>query len=416
MGTDSDLDSKANRSSAIRIPFNRLTPNEEVQIFCTVAREQMDVGNYEAACLVLDRWWSVGSWPKLDGLDSKSGADLLFTAGEVAGFVASAEQLPLGQKNPEVLLSGSIALFEQLGSVMRVAEGRLELALSYYRQGNFDLGRSTFKAVLSSLSSKDSELRCLGLIRLASLERHAGRLHDALSCLTEAKSTIDTVGPWLAGRYHLELGSTYQQLAICDEDSVLLKEALTHFTESLYEFEAIGNLRMMGIAENNIGFLLLTMGLLTESRLHLGNASVMFEGLRDKVRRAQVNDTLARLHLAQHHYESAEESADRAIETLQLGDEDSLLAEVLTTKGIVCSRLQHHRDAIRVFERAYAVASRCGDRQGAARSLLIMLEELGSELSEEDFRDIVFRLEELSLVESPSLFKRIETAITQFKK
>jgi tetratricopeptide (TPR) repeat protein len=224
------------------------------------------------------------------------------------------------------------------------------------------------------------------------------------------------VGPWLAGRYHLELGSTYQELAISEDDSVLLKEALTHFTESLYEFEAIGNLRMMGIAENNLGFLLLTMGLTTESRLHLGNASVMFEGLKDQVRRAQVNDTLARLHLAQHHYESAEESADRAIETLQLGDEDSLLAEVLTTKGIVCSRLLHHRDAIRVFERAYAVASRCGDRQGAARSLLIMLEELGSELSEEDFKDIVYRLKELSLVESPSLLKRIETAITQFKK
>jgi len=416
VGANSKLDWKADRRSAIRIPFNRLTPNEEVQVFCAIAREQMDVGNYEAACHVLNRWWSVGLWPKLDGMDSKSRADLLFTAGEVAGFVASAEQLPLGQKNAELLLSGSIALFEELGSLMRVAEGHLELALSYYRQGNFDLGRSTFKAVLNSLSSKDPELRCLGLIRLASLERHAGRLHDALACLTKAKSTIDSVGPWLAGRYHLELGSTYQQLAISDCDSTLFTEALTHFTESLYEFEAIGNLRMMGIAENNLGFLLLTMGRLTESSLHLGYASVMFEGLRDKVRQAQVNDTLARLQLAENHYDTAAELADRAIETLQLGDEDSLLAEVLTTKGIVCTRLEHYRDAIRVFERAYAVASRCGDRQGAARSLLIMLEELGNELLEEDYLDIVRRLEKLSLIEYPSLLKRIETAITQSKK
>jgi len=167
-------------------------------------------------------------------MDAKSCADLLFTAGQVSGFVASAKQLPLGQKNAELLLSGSIALFEQLGSLMRVAEGRIELALSYYRQGNFALGRSTFKAVLGTLSSEDSELRCLGLIRLASLERHAGRFREALACLTKAKSIIDIVGPWVSGRYHLELASTYQQVAIAEEDSALFGEALRHFTESLY--------------------------------------------------------------------------------------------------------------------------------------------------------------------------------------
>jgi DNA-binding winged helix-turn-helix (wHTH) protein/tetratricopeptide (TPR) repeat protein len=409
-GTSNDL--KRSRSSVTRIPFNRLTLNEEVQVFCAIAREQMDVGNYEAARLVLSPWWSVGSWPKLIGMDSKSCADLLFTAGEVAGFVASAAQLPLGQKNAELLLSGSITLFEQLGSRMRVAEGQIELALSYYRQGKFDLGRSSFKAVLDALSLEDSELRCLALIRLASLERHAGRFQDALDSLSAAKAIIDVVGPWVSGRYHLELASTYQHLAAAETDSALFSEALHHYTESLCEFQAIGNLRMIGTAENNFGFLLLTMGDLSESVLHLGNASAMFEALEDKVRLAQVHDSFARLHLAERRYEAAEDSVDRAIDTLQLGDEDSLLAEVLTTKGVVCTRLKHYREAVRLFERAYAIASRCGDRQGAAHSLLLMLEEVGSELSSEDFKDIVYRLERLSQVESPALLRRIQKVIT----
>jgi tetratricopeptide (TPR) repeat protein len=255
----------------------------------------------------------------------------------------------------------------------------------------------------------------LALISLASLERHAGRVQEALASLIEAKSLIEIVGPWVSGRYHLELASTYQQLAV-SEDPALFGEALRHCVESLYEFEAIGNLRMMGIAENNLGFLLLTMGHLSESTLHLRNASAIFEELKDKVRRAQVDDTLARLYLAEHQYDAAEESADRAINALQLGDENSLLAEVLITKGVVCSRQKQHRGAVRVFERAYAIASRCGDRQGAARSLLLMLEEMVNELSTEDLKDIADRLQEFSLVESPLLRKRIEKALTIFKK
>lgn len=401
-----------NQGVSQRIPFSQLAPNEEIQVYCAIAREQVDVGNYEAACLVLNRWWTLGTWPKLAGLDLKSCADLLFTAGEVEGFVASSLQLPRGQKNAESLLSGSLALFDQLGSFGRLAEARMELALCYYRQGNFDLGRTTFSSVLNDLPTTASDIRCLALIRLASLERHAGRLQKALNCLGEAKSIIQTLGPWVSGRHHLEMASTLKELAISEGEQSLFEDALAHYQESRYEFEAIGNLRLMGIAENNIGSLFLTRNRPSSAQTYLQRAHVIFEALNDKVRLAQVDDTLARFHLSSSELELAKKAVTRATSILQSGDESALLAEVLTTKGLVCSKLQQFREAVRTLESAHAVAARCGDHQGAALALLILLEEVGDSLSLEERRDVEIRLQELSLqLESRSIRARVDRSL-----
>ena len=390
-----------------RIPSAQLTPSEEVQVLCTIAREQIDVGNYEAASIVLKRWWVLGSWPKLTALNSQSSADLLFTTGELAGFVASADQSPIGQKNAEALLSGSIALFDQLGSAVRASEGRVELAHCYYRQGNFDLGRSTFLKVLDSLSTYDTELIVLALIRLAALERQAGRPQDALLRLQDAERLVKDCGPWVTGRHHLELASTFKDLASSENDSSLFKSSLYHQRQSLYQFEAIGNLRLLAIAENNLGFLLLTLGRLKSAEAHLSRARKVFGGLADRLRQAQVDDTLARLYLEQGRFDLAHESASRAIETLQQGDEDPLLAEVLRTKGIVCCRLQRFNEAGRILERAHDVAARCGDREGAGCALLIMIEQVGSHLTVDERHDIGIRLR-LLLSESQQASTRIK--------
>ncbi|HEU4933159.1 MAG TPA: winged helix-turn-helix domain-containing protein, partial [Pyrinomonadaceae bacterium] len=150
-----------------------LTPNEQVQVYCLISRDQIDEGNYEAACRILKPWWSFGDWPILEGLDQRWCADLLFTCGELAGCVASSVQERQGQRYGEELLNGSIALFEQLGFRRRALEGRIELALCYYRQGLFDIGRTTLLRVLREVTVEDSELRSLALVRLAILERHA---------------------------------------------------------------------------------------------------------------------------------------------------------------------------------------------------------------------------------------------------
>jgi DNA-binding winged helix-turn-helix (wHTH) protein len=242
-----------------------LTPSEEIQVYCTIAREQIDAGNYDAASRILQPWWRFGGWPKLEGLDQKSSADLLFTTGELAGFVASTRQIPRGQRHGEELLIGSITLFEHLGVRKRAAEGRIELALCYYRQGLFDVGRSTLIRVLSELSEDDRELRGLALIRLASLERHSGRVRDALGRLNEATDIVKLLGPWVTGRHHLELASTYKDLAIAEEGIAYFNNAKQSYYKALHEFEAVGNHRYVAIVKNNVVYLLLNHNAKQES-------------------------------------------------------------------------------------------------------------------------------------------------------
>jgi tetratricopeptide (TPR) repeat protein len=358
-----------------------LTPSEQVQVYCAVAREQIDVGNYDAACRILASWWQFGSWPKVDdGLTQQSYGDLLFTIGELAGCVASTKQVPEGQKHGEELLNGSIALFEQLGIRRRAAEARIELALCYYRQGLFDLGRSTLQRVLDNNLTGNSDLRSLALIRLASLERHAGRLKDALAKLIEATLIVEESGPWATGRCHLELASTYKDLAISEGVMSYFDDSKYFYIKALYEFEAVGHHRYVAVVENNLAFLLLTVGSFQDAEKHLLRARRLFESFADSIRGAQVDETLARLYIETKQYKVAQVVIQRAVEILELTDGEALLAEALTTNGVVATRLGRYSDAKKSFEAAYRVAGRCGDDEGAGRALLVMFEEISNHL------------------------------------
>ena len=388
------------------VPSLDLTPDEEVQVFCTIAREQIEVGNYEAGCLALHRWWTIGGWPRLEGLSPHSAADLLFTVGALASSVSSTGRIHKGQKHAEALLNGSIALFEHLGSKRRSAEGRIELAGCYYRQGMFDLSRATLLGALGELSDDDRELRSVGLIRLGVVERHAGHLYDSLSRLTEVSEIVELGGPLVTGRYNHELGTTLQDLAETENRSDYFDRVIKHFHKAFYEFVAIGNHRYAAVVENNHGYLLLSLSRFDEAEVHLLRARQLFDGFDDKVRRAQVDDTLARLHLATNRFELAELVVERAVETLETGDEEALLAEALTTKGAVFCKQGRYSEAKGILEGAHRVAERCGDNEGAGRALLIVVEEMSEQLDDEERQELGTRLHKL-LAQSQQASTRI---------
>lgn len=378
------------------IQLSRPTPAEEVQVFCIVAREQIEAGNYEAACAVLQRWWTLGQWPQLDQLSPHSSADLLFTVGSLAGNIVSTRQVPRGQKHAEALLNGSIAVFEQVKAKKRAAEGRIELGLCYDREGLFDLSRTALLAALGELSDQDLELKSLCLIRLASLERKAGGLQDGHKWLNEAADIVEVGGPWVTGRYTLELASTLKDLALVENRTEYLDRALEHYTEALYEFEAVGHHRLAAIVENNYGYLLLTQDRLDAARPHLIRSRRLFDGFGDKVRCAQVDETMAQLHLAAGEIELAEQVIIRSVATLDLGGEDPVLAESLRTQGVVLCKLGRYREAQRVLERAQQVSEHCDDTDGAERARVIKLEvidQLSLELKRSEQRLLALKMD-----------------------
>jgi tetratricopeptide (TPR) repeat protein len=387
---------------ASQIPSIPLPPAEEVQILCSVARDQIAIGNFEAANLILRRWTVPKKWPRLGSLNPHAAADLLFTLGSLFGSVAGTKQVVHGHKQAEAFLNGSIALFSQLGVESRSSEARIELARCYYRQGLFDLGRETLSEALSALPDDQVELESFGFLVWGAIDRDSGRLLDSLTKLRQA-ARLEGIGPLATGRCYHELATTLKELANVQHEERYAHEATCHFQQALHRFEAVGHHRFVAAIENNMGFLLLSQGLLKESERHLLRSKRLFDSLSDMVHGAQTNETLARLYLETKQFALAEDAIDRAVKTLELTDGEAALAESLTTAGVVAAKQWRYSEAKRSFDAAFRVAERCGDHEGAGRALLTMLEEINDGLEVNEKTEISERVEKyLALVKSKS--------------
>lgn len=111
------------------------TPSDQVLESCASARQKIEIGDYDAGCAAIQQWWTIGEWPKQVGLSQAAAAELLLTAGTLNGWVATTRRTAGGQKSAELLLSGAVALFDNLGATSGSAEGRVELGFCDYRQG-----------------------------------------------------------------------------------------------------------------------------------------------------------------------------------------------------------------------------------------------------------------------------------------
>ena len=398
-------------STQVELP-SKLSPSEQVHACCSIARKKLELGDYDAGVAELKPWWTVGDWPKQEGLGSWAAAELLLTAGTLNGWVASTREIVGGQKSAERLLSGAIVLFDHLGDKNRSAEGRVELGFCYYRQGLFDLARNTLRTALNDLGEEQIEHKEIALIRIASVERNTGRLHDALGVLKEAGTLIESLSPWTKGRFHLEFATTLRGLGTAENRREYFDQALSHYRNAFSHFEKIGNRRYTAIVENNLGYLLSTLKRFDEAKTHLGRARKLFEDFGDQVRRAQVDETLAQLYLASEQHEMAEQAVKLAVETFETGGEEALLAEALTTHGLVLCRLGRRHEAKPLLERARRVAERCGDAEGAGRALLILIEEMCEQLGDNERREIGAQANQLlSNSQQPSTSNRLRACL-----
>jgi tetratricopeptide (TPR) repeat protein len=147
--------------------------------------------------------------------------------------------------------------------------------------------------------------------------------------------------------------------------------------------------------ENNLGVLLLIEGHYVEAEAHLRVARSAFDHFDDRIRRAQVDDSLAQLYLRQGKFHDAQVAIEQSVKTMELGDEDALLAESLRTKGLIYSELNRHNEAQKALDGAYRLASRCGDTEGAGRAVLILVEKLSGMLAPEEYSSLRSILVEL---------------------
>lgn len=167
-----------------------------------------------------------------------------------------------------------------------------------------------------------------------------------------------------------------------------IDRALIENTAARVHFELANHRRFFARVENNIGFIFRELGRYEEALEHLDNARATFVEIGDVGTAAQVNETRARVFLAQGLYPEAEKIAFSAASVLESGGEYSLLAEALEAQGIALARMGRHQSALGLLKRSAHIAETAGDLHISGRMFLTILEELQSFLSPAEIGDM----------------------------
>ena len=363
-----------------------LTVNERASLRCRVARHQEAAGDFDAAREAMaELWQGIGARPVLQGLDDETKAQVLQRVGALTGWLGSASQIEGSQEMAKDLISESVRIFEELGKRNRVGEARSDLAVCYWRAGAYDEARVTLQEALAEFDERDIEQRTIALIWKAEVERASQRLNEALRVYNEITPLFDEVtNHSLAAHFHNGLATTLKDLRAVENREHYTDRVLMEYAAASFHFEQAGHTRYQACVENNIGSLFGIIGKFEDAHEHLDRAQVLMTRLKDNVHLGQVDETRARVLLAEGRTVEAEKTARAAVRRLEKGDELSLLAEALTTHGIALVRLDHSHQARASLERAIAVAEQVGDFESAGLSALTIIELLGASLSNEE--------------------------------
>lgn len=397
---------------------SRLSPAIDALVLerCARAKEFEASGDYEAGGVelaTLGRWRGVGHHPVLDGLGPRAAAELLLRAGALTGWLGSAQQLAGAQEAAKDLLTEGMRILEGLGDSRGTAEARMELALCYWREAAYDEGRVLLREALDLLGDSDRELRARILLRAVTIERSAGRLSEALAMLVTGQELFGSVDDeYLKGCFFSMRGLTYKNLYEHGGDSDHIDRALLEYTAASASFEQVGHSRYQAGTENNIGQLLRVLGRFADAHEHLEYARGVYFGLKDRTGVAQVDDSRARLEIAERRYDRAAAIARQAVAALTEGGEHGLLCEALTTLGVALARAGAACEAEEQLRRAVSVAETAGDGRRGAVAALTMVEELHGHLGVPELCDSYCQADRLAGESpAPTLISRLRVGV-----
>jgi CheY-like chemotaxis protein len=377
---------------------------------CRFAKQFEKAGEYQKACDALTEFWpEPHGYPKVNGLDQLTAAQVLLRVGALTGWLGSADQSKGGQETAKDMITGSIEVFERLEDNRSRAEALSDLAICYWREGSLDEARISLASALDCLANEDTELKAMVLIRAGMVEIAAQRLNKALRLFDESLPLIEkSTDHALLGTFHNHFALLFRRLGTAEERDYYIDRALIEYSAASFHFEQAGHKRYQGCVDINLGFLYFTLGRFAEAHKHLDRARNLLVEIEDNVHVAQVNDTRARTLLAEGRLREAERFARSAVQTLEKGDEQALLAEALTTHGVALARLGNHARSRVLLRRAIEVAETAGDLEGAGRAYLSLIEEMGDQTAATELATIYQSAADLlQRSQDPSMGKRL---------
>jgi tetratricopeptide (TPR) repeat protein len=378
----------------------RSTPSpsdERILLRCGEAEDLIQAGQYEAASEVLGGLWrGIGKRPRVEGLGARAAAEVLLKVGALSGWLGASRQLAGSQEAAKDLLSESVALFEKHGEADKAAAARSELALCYWREGAYDEARVLLLDAFAGAAETIAQARLI--IRLSTVEFSAGRYHDALALLREYAHVFDErVSHGLRGGFHCHLALALKRLGASESRPDYLDRAIIEYTAAIHHYGEARHERYVANNENNLANLLRKMGHYAEAHEHLDRAGVILVRLKDAGLLGQVDETRARLLIDEKQYREAARVIARAVEMLEQGGGSAILADALTTQGVVCARLGDYERSVSVLRRAERVAEEAGALPNAGLAALTLIEEHGMRrsLPQGELYDLYRRADEM---------------------
>lgn len=353
-----------------------LTADDRARLRSEAVADLIHRGQYESAREALgEHWRGAGERPNVEGLGDRAAAEVLLQAGVLSGWLGKVKG---AQDEAKDLISESAALFEKLGEAKRAADARADLSICYWREGAYADARAVLESA-AALVEENAELKAKTVLCFAVVESSAGRYGDVLRLLTEAAPLFqEGVSHRLRGIFHNELAIALRRLGTAESRQDYHDRAIIEYTAAAFHFEQARHERYAARIENNLAFLLYKLGRYRDAHEHLDRAQGIFTRLRDAGSLAQVDETRARVLVAERRYKDADRALASTLKTLELGDESALLAEALTVQGVIWARLWAFDASISVLRRAAEVAESVGALTSAGQAVLTLIEEHGA--------------------------------------
>lgn len=356
-----------------------LTTNERVLLRCHTAADFIHAGRYEAAREALaELWRGVGARPDIIELKPTTAAEVLLQCGALTGWLGSAGNVEDAQERAKDLLSEAQRLFKSQDRHEKVSEAQYELGMCYWRVGAYDEARLVMVEALKPLKDADAELKAKILIRRTIVELCEHRFYEALNILNEAQPVFDSANDALKGRWHGQLGLVLARLADVEGDVSYTDRAIIEFTAAIYHYELAGHERYCATNRNNVAMLLYRLGRYRDAHEHLDRAGAILLRLKDTGLLAQVDETRARVFIAEKKYGEADRVITRAVQTLEKGGVSAYLSDALAIQGVARARLGAGEDSINILRRAMGIAEESGALTNAGLAALALIEEHGA--------------------------------------
>jgi tetratricopeptide (TPR) repeat protein len=356
-----------------------LTENERVLLRCQVAADLIHRGQYEGAREALgELWLGVGQRPPVRKLPPDVDAEVLLQCGTLTGWLGSARNVSGAQEQAKDMLSEAEHKFRAQGMPAKVSETQYELAACYWRLGQLDEARVVLREALKPLTDADIELKAKVLIRRTNVEVWESRYHEALSILKEAEPVFASANDALKGKWHGQRAIIYLKLSATERRADYADRAIIEFTAAIYHYEQARHERYCGNNLNNLAFLLYKLGRYREAHEHLDRAQLLFTKLKDTGSLAQVDETRARVLVAEKKYRDADRILADVIKTFEAGGESALLADALSVQGVVWARLGAREASLKILREAIKVAQESGALTQAGNAALTLIEEHGA--------------------------------------